>query len=76
MTYTPPTLVLMPDQPKTPQMTTRIDRELRAKAVAIARVRKERDQLGFGASVIVRRALARYVRDHQDQLPDNWRDNL
>jgi hypothetical protein len=66
----------VPDQPKTPQMTTRIDRQLRAQAVAIARVRKERDDLGFGASVIVRKAIRDYVRRHRDQLPDNWRDYL
>lgn len=72
--YVRHTLIDMPDQPKTPQMTTRVDRELRAQAVAIARVRKERDALGFGASVIVRKALADYVRKHQDQLPADWRD--
>lgn len=62
----------MPDQPKTPQMTTRIDRVTRAKAVAIAKILRERDELGFGASVIVRRELARYVRKNEHVLPEGW----
>jgi hypothetical protein len=64
------------DQPKTPQMNVRVERETRAKAVAIARVRHEKDDLGTGASVIVRRALARYIKSHEDELPDWWRDLL
>lgn len=66
----------MADQPKTPQMNVRVEREVRAQAVAIARVRGERDDLGTGVSVIVRRALARYVARHQDELPEWWRDLL
>ena len=58
----------MPDQPATPQMTVRVDRELREKAVAIAKIRKERDDLGFGASVVVRKALARYVARYEHLL--------
>lgn len=58
----------MPDQPKTPQMNVRVDEATRRKAVAIAKIRKERDQLGFGASVVVRRALARYVAQHKHLL--------
>jgi hypothetical protein len=54
----------VPDQPKTPQMTTRVDAQLRADCVAIARIRKERDELGFGLSVVVRKALKDYRRKH------------
>jgi hypothetical protein len=57
-------------------MNVRVDREMRAKAVAIARVRHEKDGLGTGASVVVRRALARYITRHQDELPDWWEDLL
>lgn len=57
-------------------MNVRVERETRAKAVAIARVRHEKDELGTGASVIVRRALARYIKSHEDELPDWWRDLL
>lgn len=60
----------------TPQMNARVPAELRAKAVALARVRGERDAIGTGASVIIRRALTAYVRKHEDQLPDWWRDHL
>lgn len=60
----------MPDQPKTPQMTTRVDAQLRADCVAIARKRRERDALGFGLSVVVRKALADYRRKHADLLDD------
>lgn len=60
----------MPDQPKTPQMNVRVDAEIRRKAIAIARIRKERDTLGFGASVVVRRDLARYVKKYEHLLVD------
>lgn len=70
--YVPHTLGDVPDQPKTPQMTTRIDRVTRAKAVAIAKILKERDDLGFGASVIVRRELDKYVRKNEHVLPPDW----
>lgn len=63
----------MPDQPKTPQMNVRVDADIRRKAIAIAKIRKERDELGFGASVVVRRALARYVSRYEhllDKHPD------
>lgn len=60
----------------TPQMNARVPAELRAKAVALARVRGERDAIGTGASVVIRRALADYVRKHEAQLPDWWRDHL
>ncbi len=53
-------------------MTTRLDRVTRAKAVAIARIRKERDHLGFGASVVVRQAMDRYVAKYEHLLPDDW----
>lgn len=66
----------MADQPKTPQMNVRVDRELRAQAIAIARVRGERDALGTGVSAVVRRSLTRYVTTHKDELPDWWRDLL
>ncbi len=66
----------MADQAKTPQMNVRVERELRAQAVAIARVRGERDPLGAGISAVVRRCLSRYVTRHQDELPDWWRDLL
>lgn len=62
----------MPNQPKTPQMTTRIDRVKRAKLGAIAKIRKERDALGFGASVVVRRAVDDYLRKHEHLLPPDW----
>jgi hypothetical protein len=58
----------VPDQPKTPQMTTRVDAQLRADCVAIARIRKERDELGFGLSVVVRKALRDYRRKHAHLL--------
>lgn len=45
-------------------MTTRVDAQLRADCVAIARIRKERDELGFGLSVVVRKALKDYRRKH------------
>ncbi len=51
-------------------MTTRVDAQLRADCVAIARKRRERDALGFGLSVVVRKALADYRRKHADLLDD------
>jgi Arc/MetJ family transcription regulator len=58
----------MPDQPATPQMNVRVPEDIRTKAIAIARIKKERDRYGFGASVVVRRALARYVAQHEHLL--------
>lgn len=66
----------MADQAKTPQMNVRVEREMRAQAVAIAQVRGERDELGRGVSAVVRRSLGRYVARHKDELPDWWRDLL
>lgn len=60
----------MPDQPKTPQMTTRVDAQLRADCVRIAHIRKERDALGFGLSVVVRKALVDYRRKHAALLDE------
>ena len=58
------------------QMNVRLWRTQRAQAVALARVRNERDALGGGASAIVRTALAEYIARHEDELPDWWRDLL
>jgi hypothetical protein len=52
-------------------MNVRVYEDVRRKAIAIARIRKERDELGFGASVVVRRALARYVKQHEHLLGDD-----
>lgn len=49
-------------------MTTRIDEALRREGVAIARLKKERDELGFGLSVVVRRAVKRYVAQNRHLL--------
>lgn len=49
-------------------MNVRVDEDVRRKAIAIARIRRERDELGFGASVVVRKALARYVARYEHLL--------
>jgi len=52
-------------------MNVRVDEDIRRKAIAIAKIRRERDSLGFGASVVVRRALARYVKQHEHLLSED-----
>lgn len=57
-------------------MNVKVEREMRAQVVALARVRGEKDALGSGASAVVRRALADYLAKHKDEIPAWWRDHL
>lgn len=58
----------MPDQPKTPQFNVRVPEDLRREGVAIAKLKQERDELGFGLSVVVRRAIKQYVARNRNLL--------
>jgi hypothetical protein len=62
----------MGDGRRSLQMTTRMSEKLRDDAVAIAKLKGERDRMGSGASVVVRRALERYVAQNRHLLsPDH-----
>ena len=54
---------------RTPQHTAAVPDSLWEDALKIARLRGERDALGHGLSVVVRRNLRRYVERHRHLLP-------
>ena len=60
----------MADDGRMPQMTTRIDPTLREEAVRIAELRDERDLVGKGLSVVVRKAVADYVKRHRHLIDE------
>lgn len=61
--------------PEKVQITAWLDSDrTRRQLHHIARARKERDVLGWGATVVVRRAVDAYIRKYRNLLPDDLRD--
>lgn len=67
----------MSDEPKSrrPQVSAQLPTaRLREQAVAIAAAKDERDEWGRGLNVVIRRAIADYVKRNRQHLPDELRD--